>query len=68
MDAVAENLKAPQNPIVVSNRETALMWAATRGREGIVHLLLEGEMMMMMILVMMMVVMMMLIMIGCIQH
>ena len=42
VDEVVENLKAPQNPNVVSNRGTALTWAATNGQEEVARLLLEA--------------------------
>ena len=42
VDEVAENLKAPQNPNVVCDGGTALMRAASYGREEVVRLLLEA--------------------------
>ena len=42
-DEVLENLKALQNPNVVSGGDSALMRAASRGREELVHLLLEAS-------------------------
>ena len=39
---VVENLKAPQNPNVVTDDATALMWAAANGREEVARLLLEA--------------------------
>ena len=42
VDEVVENLKAPQNPNVVSNLGTALTWAATNGQEEVARLLLEA--------------------------
>ena len=39
---VVENLKAPQNPNVVTDDATALMWAAANGREEVARLLLQA--------------------------